>query len=60
MKQNRWQSYTLWIAIASFIALISKTYFNYEIPEFDAIVTSLLNIAVIVGIINNPTDKENL
>ena len=56
--QNRFKSYVLWVSVASFVSLITKTFFNYEIANYDEIVTAILTIAVLTGIINNPTDAE--
>ena len=57
--QNRLKSPILWLAIASFVAFITKTYFNYEIPEFDVAVDMLLGILTMLGVLNNPTNKES-
>jgi len=56
--QNRFKSYVLWVSVAAFVSLITKTFFNYEIANYDEIVTAILTIAVLTGIINNPTDAE--
>ena len=56
MMQNRFKSWALWLAIASLVGFVTKTYFNYEIPEFDKLVDSILIILTTFGILNNPTD----
>jgi uncharacterized membrane protein len=55
--QNRFKSWALWVAVASFVALFIKTVWNYEIPNFDALVNGLLGVLVLAGIVNNPTDN---
>lgn len=59
LKQNRFKSWALWLSVATLIAFVAKTYFNYEIPEWDQFVNLLLVAATAFGILNNPTDKEN-
>jgi hypothetical protein len=58
--QNRYHSPALWVSVAALIAFVSKTYFGYEIPEFDKLVELLLVAATGFGIINNPTNKTGL
>jgi len=58
--QNRFQSPVLWLAVAALVGFVSKTYFNYEIPEFDTLVNLILVVLVGFGIVNNPTDKNSL
>lgn len=60
MKQNRFKSWALWVAVAAFISFVSKTYFGYEIPQFDTLVNMTLGILVLLGIINNPENKSNI
>ena len=57
--QNRLRSWATWLAVASLIAFISKTYLGYEIPEFDKLVELILVALTGFGILNNPTDKYN-
>jgi hypothetical protein len=57
MNQNRFKSWALWLSVAALIAFVSKTYFNYEIPQFDTLVNLLLVVLTGFGILNNPTDK---
>ena len=56
--QNRLRSRALWIAVASLIAFVTKTYFKYEIEGFDKLVDTILLILTLAGVFNNPTDKE--
>ena len=57
--QNRFKSWALWLSVAALIAFVSKTYFGYEIPQFDQLVNLILIVLSGFGIVNNPTDKEN-
>jgi hypothetical protein len=58
MNQNRFKSWALWLSVAALIAFVSKTYFNYEIPQFDTLVNLLLVVLTGFGILNNPKDKK--
>ncbi|MEM1502115.1 holin [Domibacillus sp. 8LH] len=55
MKQ-RWKSYGLWIAVAALVGMVLQD-FGVMIPSerYDAYVDILLTIAVLAGIINNPS-----
>ena len=57
--QNRFKSWALWVSVAALIGFVFKTYFHYDIPEYDTLINMALSVAVGFGIINNPTDKEN-
>jgi uncharacterized membrane protein len=59
MNQNRFKSYPLWVAIGSLVALVLKDWFGVEIPSYDEFVNSVLGILIMVGVLNNPTDKTN-
>lgn len=60
MYQSRWQSWALWISIASLIGFTTKTYFGFEIPQFDLLVNMILVVVSGFGIINNPENKTGL
>jgi uncharacterized membrane protein len=60
MEQSRWKSWALWLSVAALIAFVSKTFFGYEIPQFDALVNMILVVLAGFGIINNPTSKNTL
>lgn len=57
MEQNRFKSWALWLAVAAFLGFVLKTYFNYEVPQFDTLVNLLLTTLTAFGILNNPTSK---
>ena len=58
MEQNRFKSWALWLSVAALIGFVAKTYFNYEIPQFDTLVNLVLVVLAGFGIINNPTSKN--
>jgi len=63
MDQNRFKSKYLWLAVASLISLVLKQYGLFEFlkmtPEFfQTFVDGLLMIAVLLGVVNDPTDAE--
>lgn len=56
---NRWKNKGLWLSIASFIALMAKTFNLFEVPaNYDELVNTLLGILVMAGILNNPTTNN--
>jgi uncharacterized membrane protein len=57
MEQNRFKSWALWLAVAALISFVTKTYFGFEIPEFDKFVDLILVVLTGFGILNNPTNK---
>ena len=57
--QNRFRSWALWVSVAALVGFVFKTYFHYDIPEYDMLINMALSVAVGFGIINNPTDREN-
>ena len=59
IEQNRLRSWTLWLSVAALIAFVTKTYFHYEIPEFDNLVNLILVVLTAFGILNNPSDSTN-
>ncbi|WP_309087577.1 holin [Domibacillus sp.] len=59
MKQ-RWKSYGLWIAVAALVGMVLQD-FGIMIPSerYDTYVDTLLTIAVLAGIINNPSGTND-
>jgi len=60
MTQNRFKSWALWLSVAALIAFVAKTYFGYEIPQFDTLVNLVLVVLTGFGLINNPTNPKGL
>ena len=57
--QNRLQSKVLWVSIFALFYFVIKNWFGVEIPQWDVFVDLLLTVLVGLGIINNPTNKDN-
>ena len=61
MRQNRFKSWALWVSIAALIAFLVKTFAGIDIKEpLDEFLNYLLPVVVGFGIVNNPTDPDNL
>jgi uncharacterized membrane protein len=63
MTQNRFKSKWLWLAITAQVIVIAKLsgadiYFGLDLGAIEMLIESVLQLLVIVGIINNATDKE--
>lgn len=57
-KQSRMKSPVVWASLAGLFALICKSWFAWEIPNFNEIVTAAIALLVGFGILNNPTEAE--
>ncbi len=61
MRQNRFRSWALWLSVAALIVYVVKTACGLDISEqVNGLLDVLLPVLVAFGIINNPTDGENL
>ena len=59
--QNRFKSWALWTSIAALVVFCVKEFAGIDIQEtVDGLLNVLLPVLVGFGIINNPTDKENI
>ena len=60
--QNRWKSPVLRMALVTLVAFSIKKYGKLEIPNevVDAIVDAFLITVTGVGVVNDPTNKENI
>jgi uncharacterized membrane protein len=59
--RNRFKSWALWLSIAALIVFCVKEFANIDISEtVDGLMNVLLPVLVGFGIINNPTDPENM
>jgi len=57
---ERLKSLPLWTAVLALIYLICANWFNLDIPAWTDISTQIIAIlAIIFGVANNPTDKNN-
>lgn len=60
MQQNRFKSWPLWVSIAALVVFCVKEFAGIDISEtVNGILNVALPVVVGLGIINNPTDKEN-
>jgi len=55
---NRFKNYALWVSIAALIPLLLSSFGIQIIPNYEAIVNSILGILVLAGILNNPTSEN--
>ena len=61
MVQNRFKSWALWTAIAALVVFCVREFAGIDIePTVDGLLDVLLPVLVGFGIVNNPTDKENM
>ena len=59
--QNRFKSWALWTSVAALVVFCVKQFAGMDIAEpVDGLMNVLLPVLVGFGIINNPTDKQNL
>jgi uncharacterized membrane protein len=60
-KQNRLQSWALWLSIAALAAFAVKEIWKIDISEkLDTFLNLLLPVLVGFGIINDPTTKNHI
>lgn len=64
MEQNRWRSPVLWTAIAAqVLALVALTGLDkalgIDTGMVGDVVAGVLQILVLIGVLNNPTDRAN-
>ena len=61
MKQNRFKSWALWTSIAALVVWCVKEFGGIDISsDMNAFLNVALLVVVSLGIINNPTDGENI
>lgn len=63
MKQNRWNSKIVWMSITAVVVLLMNNYglwtlIGMEETVFTELVNIVLGILVMVGVLNNPTEKQ--
>jgi len=60
MKQNRFKSWALWLAVAALVVFCVKEFAGLDISDtVNGPMNVLLPVLVGFGIINNPTDRNN-
>jgi len=61
MNQNRFKSWALWLAIAALVVFCVKEFAGIDISEtVNGLMNVLLPVLVLLGIINNPENKDRL
>ncbi len=56
---ERLKSPVLWLSCLALLAFVTKTWFGFEIPQFDTFAELFLAVLVAFGVVNNPTDKRH-
>lgn len=61
--QSRWKSYVLWSAIIAQVIVIADVVglwqtIGIEKSVFTTVLAAVLQVLVIVGVVNNPTDSK--
>ena len=64
MKQNRWSSKVMWASIIAQIVALCQLTGVFQKIGIDAgyvgdVTASILQLLVIIGVLNNPTDSES-
>jgi len=60
-KQSRLRSWPLWLAVASLVVFCVKEFFKVDISEsVNGLLNVLLPVLVGFGIVNNPSDADNV
>ena len=64
IKQNRWESKVLWASVIAQVVVLGQLTGLFAAIGVDAgwvqdVLTAILQMAVIIGIINNPTDARD-
>lgn len=59
--QSRWKSWALWTSLAALAAFCAKEFAGIDISEtLDGLLNVLLPVLVAFGVVNNPTQPDNL
>lgn len=58
MKQNRFKSWALWLAVAALVVYIVREFVGIDISEtVNGFMDVLLPVLIAFGIVNDPTNK---
>ena len=61
MKQNRFKSWALWTSIAALVVWCVKGFGGIDISaDMNSFLNVVLPVVVGLGVINNPSDSENI
>ena len=58
--QNRLKSPVLWTAILALFYFVMKNWIGFEIPMWQEFVDLVMAVAIGLGVVNNPTNKNNI
>ena len=58
--QNRLKSPVLWTSIFALFYFVMKNWIGFEIPMWQEFVDFVMAIVVALGVVNNPTNKDNI
>lgn len=58
--QKRWKSPVLWASFFALVYFVAKEWIGFEIPGWDVFVSIVTGGLIALGIINVPTDKNNI
>ena len=59
--RSRWKSWALWTSLAALVAFCAKEFVGIDISEqLDGFLNVLLPVLVAFGVVNNPTEPNNL
>lgn len=56
MKQNRFRSRLMWIALVAVVGGVVKHYIPGVSDDFQIVTDAAIAVLTIVGVLNNPTD----
>ena len=60
MKQNRFKSWALWLAVAALVVFCVKEFAGLDIsPTVNGLMDVLLPVLVAFGVVNDPTTKDS-
>lgn len=61
MKQNRFKSWALWLAVAALVVYIVREFVGIDISEtVNGFMDVLLPVLIAFGIVNDPTNKTGI
>ena len=59
--QNRFKSWALWLAVAALVIFCVKEFTGLDISRsVDGLLSYLLPVLIGFGVVNNPTDGQNI
>ena len=59
MKQERWRSKIMWISVLAVVGGVVTRYIPGIAEDYQLITDAVITVLALVGVLNNPTDKEH-